>query len=226
MGADLVGAAGEQTDLEQRIGLIAGHGRIGGADGQTAFCLDGGDLNLVGPLVLLQEALDPLFSCQPSGHDALVVFFQAPVLKGLGHDLEPCQGLAGHDKAAGVPVQTVADRGAEGLKLLGGELTGDQQIVDDLFYQGAVALLSFLGEEAGRFVDQQDMSVLVEDLPSIRPSGPEALCCLESRAIWAARLELWRLRLGHLRLRPRLLGLYPGHLGLRLGFLEFPYRLV
>ena len=114
MRADLVGSSCDQSDRKKGIALISRRGHVFGHNGGAVGKLPCRYGYLVCLGILFQEAGDHLPFLYLAGHDALIIFMEAPVFKYRRHDLQAGQGFPCNHKTAGIPVQPVADCRTEG----------------------------------------------------------------------------------------------------------------
>ena len=86
------------------------------------------------------------------------------VFKHAGKHLKTRQRLSCCHDTAGIPVQTVADRRAERAQPALRELAAPQKIIDQILHQRFIGLLSLLRQHTRRFVDQNDLIILIENI--------------------------------------------------------------
>ena len=177
LGADLVGAAGEQLALHQ--GQAAGglQGAVAGGGAPPAGDGMGEHLHLGPVLVLQQKALQrPPGRAHAAVDDGQVVFGDLPVPDLLVEHPQGLCVLGGHDDAAGVPVDAVAQGGGEGMLVPGVPLLLLIEVGLDVGDEG-VDLLVLVGvaEQAGPLVQQQQVLVLVHDVQPGLEHGQEGV---------------------------------------------------
>ena len=160
-----MGAPGQQLDLQQReLPAFLEHA-VARADRARAGLPGITDEHAVVFFVLFQKALQRVFRLRhPAVDDTQVVFFDLAILELLVEDPQRRGGLGGDDDAGGVAVDPVDQCGREAVLR--------RRIVFALFVQialytrdqrVAVFVLVRVDEQAGFFVQQEDVLVLVHD---------------------------------------------------------------
>lgn len=76
---------------------------------------------------------------------------------------EPAMRLSAQYDTAGIAVEAVADRWMESGKIGFFYGIGSQQVADQPFVQGKIFRFGFLGQNSGRFIQQQDIFILIKN---------------------------------------------------------------
>ena len=87
----------------------------------------------------------------------------APLPEHPGKLLESRGRLSDSHDPAGIAVKPVADGWTEGGKVFRTDSSGCQEVADRVFIERHIIRLRFLGQHAGRLVDQKDLFILVDD---------------------------------------------------------------
>ena len=139
LGADLVGAAGEQPAFHQTQGALGLDGAVLGDGGLGAGLrlLLHKDLVFLGVLeeVVLQP---PLRGLRPPLDGAEIILLDLPIPDLVVQNPQRLGVLRGDDDAAGVPVDPVAEGGGEGILLPGFPLPLLGQVGLDVGDEGVV----------------------------------------------------------------------------------------
>ena len=161
MGADLVGAAGDEPDLEQGEAAGDSNGLVLGLHVLGAGLLVGHDLHDAAVGVLEQVAAQRAVRRNGAAEgDAEVGLLDLAVLDDLKEELLGLRGLGEDDKAAGAGVEPVAQRlGLEGVLLIFALLV---QVEQRTVEQGVV--LRAVYGKASRLVHHKDLRAVVDDL--------------------------------------------------------------
>ena len=111
--------------------------------------------------VFCQITSNPAAFRHLSFHKTEIIFLNAPFPEHFAERLERRERLPRRDDAACIPVQAVAHRWAECLKLLFCDLTALQQIDGQVLYERNIAWRCFLGQHARGLVYKDRMPVLI-----------------------------------------------------------------
>ena len=167
LGTDLVGTAGDQLAFHQGQAVFGYQSFVIGLAG-LCTCLRGvGDKDpvLFGILekVTLQAAVSGL---RCAFHNGQIPLVQLPVLDLLVHDPQGFCGLGGDNDAAGIPVDSVAQGGCEGVFLPGPPFPLLIQVGLDVVDEGPAVFRTVMGMngKSGPLIHQQDVFVLVDDV--------------------------------------------------------------
>ena len=177
LGADLMGAAGDELTLHQGQAVADLQGLVEGDGSPPAGHRRLVDGDLVLALVLGEEALQLALRRVHAAVDGTqVVLFDLPVLDFLVHDAQGLGGLGGDDDAAGVPVDAVAQGGGEGVFLPGVPLLFLIKVGLDVGDEGVDVLpLVRVDQQAGALVHQEDVLVLIDDVQLGLEDGEEGV---------------------------------------------------
>ena len=161
VGTDLVGAAGDEPDLEQGQTAGDGNGLILGLHVLGTGLLVGHDLHDA-PVCILEQvaAQGAVWRGGAAKGDAEVGLFDLAVLDDLKEQLLGLGGLGNEDQTAGAGVQPVAEgRGVQIVLLV---LTLLVEVEQSTVEQGVV--LGAIHGKACRLVHHQDLRAVVDDL--------------------------------------------------------------
>ena len=160
VGADLVGAPGDQPDAAQCKGTALADGRDLGDDLLVPFGFAGVDAHLVAFLAVLQPGDMP-----PGGRgahrDGQVFLFHLIVTDDGVHIPQRGVGFGGNDKPLGAAVQPVADRWGKALLGVGVIFALGLQISGKSIHKVGVARAVAVAQKVGGLVQDSDIPVLV-----------------------------------------------------------------
>ena len=167
LGADLVGAAGDELALHQGQAVPAVQGAVAGQAGLGPGLGPVGDVDPVFCRILEQEALQFAGGGLHSAlDDRQVVLLQLPVPDLLVQDPQGLGGLRRDDDAAGVAVDAVAQGGGEGVLRPGVPFALCVEIGLDVVDEGLAVLRTVVGvdRQTGALVRQEDVGVLIYNI--------------------------------------------------------------
>ena len=166
LGADLVGAAGQQGALHEGQAVPAGQHTVDELGGLGAGCGMGEDLDLLALLVAAQIVGQlGLGRLGHAVHDAEIPLGQLVVLDLVVHDAQSLGGFGCDDDAARVAVDAVAQGRGEGGGVRRVPLARLTQIGLNVRNQGVrVAALVRVDNHARPLVGQQDVVILVQNV--------------------------------------------------------------
>ena len=200
VGADLVGAAGEQRALDERQLLCRGERAVDGFRGLGARNRTVVERDLLALFIAAQEVFDAAARRLGSAeHHADVFLFQLVLLDLVVQDAQRLGGFRGDDDAAGVAVNAVAERRSERSRVLRVPRArlieirlnvGDERV--------GVALFVRVHDHARRLVCEQDILVLVDDGEARRLDAAERLFLAHGFEVFVVDVELEQVALGEL----------------------------
>ena len=162
VGADLVGAPGDQPDAAQRKGTVLADGRDLGDDLLVPFGFAGVDAHLVVFLTVLQPGNMP-----PGGRgthrDGQVFFFHLIITDDGVHIPQRGVGFGGNDKPLGAAVQPVADRRGKALLGVGVIFALGLQVGGKGVHKVGIARAVTVAQKVGGLVQHGDVPVLIND---------------------------------------------------------------
>ena len=91
--------------------------------------------------------------------DGLIIFLYGTILDDPAECLGTGQRLSAQYDTAGIAVEAVADRWMESGKIGFFYGIGSQQVANQPFVQGKIFRFGFLGQNSGRFIQQQDIFI-------------------------------------------------------------------
>lgn len=114
--------------------------------------------------ILHKKTLQTLPFSECARDKAEIILVQAAAPQCLRHCLQPRQAFSGKQKTACIAVQTIADRGTEGLHFRFRKLSLLQEIGEKPLICRHILRAALLREQPRRFIKNQDIAVLVDDL--------------------------------------------------------------